>query len=157
MGKEVVVAPWSIIVTLVFCGVRRDQIHKTLTVPPSSLHLYTRLHPYLSGEIDHVQFPTNRSPTASFECINNSTPLHLSSLASYTVHSSPSPSFSSQPCVYLDGFPCRNFWIWMRNSKMRFQLPCSPAMSCRLLLSVRSDDEHQRCRLLLHYWVVVIF
>lgn len=99
---------------------------------------------------------SNSQPTASFECINNSTPLHLSSLASYTVHSSPSPSFSSQPCVYLDGFPYRNFWIWMRNSKMRFQLPCSPAMSCRLLLSVRSDDKHQRCRLLLHYWVVVI-
>lgn len=72
------------------------------------------------------------------------------------MHSSPSPSFSSQPCVYLDGFPYRNFWIWMRNSKMRFQLPCSPAMSCRLLLSVGSDDKHQRCRLLLHYWVVVI-
>lgn len=51
---------------------------------------YTQLHLYLSGEIDHVQFPTNQSPTASFECINNSTPLHLSSPAFYTVHLSSS-------------------------------------------------------------------
>lgn len=43
------------------------------------MRAHTHLH--LSGEIDHVQFPTKRSPTASFECINNSTPLHLSSLA----------------------------------------------------------------------------
>lgn len=54
------------------------------------MQFHTHLHLCLSGEIDHVQFPTNRSPTASFECINNSTPLHLSSLAFYTLHSSPS-------------------------------------------------------------------
>lgn len=57
---------------------------------PSAADFYTHLHLHLSGEIDHVQFPPNRSPTASSECINNSTPLHLASLAFYALHSSPS-------------------------------------------------------------------
>lgn len=36
-------------------------------------------------------------------------------------------SFSLQPCVHPDGFPCWNFWTRMRNSKMRLRPPCSPA------------------------------
>lgn len=56
-------------------------IHKNTHSSPTAASDPTHLHLHLSGEIDHVQFPTKRSPTASFECINNSTPLHLSSLA----------------------------------------------------------------------------
>lgn len=63
--------------------------HKLDSEHTGTLHFNTHLHLHLSGEIDHVQFPSSRFPTASFECINNSTPLHLSSLAFYTLHSSP--------------------------------------------------------------------
>lgn len=105
------------------CSQRHEYVLKT----PHSAY-YTHLHLQLSGEIDHVQFPTNQPPTASFECINNSPPLHLSSPAFLhtafisLTHSARSHAFPSM------GPPApswKNLWIWMRNPKMSFPpQPC---------------------------------
>lgn len=112
---------------------RSQRLQRALKIPPSPnprSAYYTHLHLQLSGEIDHVQFPTNQPPTASFECINNPPPLHLSSPAFLhtafisLTHSARSHAFPSMDPPSARP-PRKNFWIWMRNPKMSFPpQPC---------------------------------